>query len=602
MLRSADLYHLLINYVSRYLCSHRGHYNLATRMLATSAPASQVSIPRPDKFAGQCDIKLWCQQFELFLSLTKADVSIHRDVLLTFLDLPIYQAVITSTDEKTRTYDIVKDFLLKRYSTTDEYIDRLSFFDIKYSSPPEKFASVLNELFDLFSTANVKEELLVARFISSTSGKLYDELRLRRPSTLSECVQIANSIHVHAPSYSCSISKPVRQPSNDSGDRVLCFCCGRPGHKAKDRRCPALSASCRNCGKKGHFSRVCKSPPSSSSSEKRVSSLVCATEADGSSIVPQDTNSRPSIRLGVGSLEMPFIIDTGSEISVISRCDYDKFLRTNFSLQDATGVKLRNFDNSVLKVDGLIRNVHVRFNGKFCKVNFYVTSAPFSIIGMDCISALRLSISFPEPRYASIAAASKEMSTAEITLINEAPASLRVPPRRLPLSLQQPVEEEIRRLLQEGKIESVDNTPYLSPIVAVPKPNNKVRLCVDYRQINKFILIDQHYMPTTDEIFSKLHGATVFSRLDLKDAFHQIPLSEKSRNITAFTTPQGTFRFTALPFGLACSPAIFARTLQRAIGDIPNVLSYFDDILVFGKTLQEHDTALKEVKNAPEGT
>lgn len=132
----------------------------------------------------------------------------------------------------------------------------------------------------------------------------------------------------------------------------------------------------------------------------------------------------------------------------------------------------------------------------------------------------------------------------------------------------------------------------------MPKPNNKVRLCVDYRQINKFILIDQHYMATADEIFSQLHGATIFSRLDLKDAFHQIPLSEKSRNITAFATPQGTFRFTTLPFGLACSPAIFARTLQRVIGDIPNVLSYFDDILIFGKSLQEHDAALKRVKDA----
>ena len=575
-----------------------GHYNLATRMATPSDPSQvSISIPRPDKFAGQCDIKLWCQQFELFLSLTKTDASIKRDILLTFLDLPIYQAVITSTDEKTRTYDSVKDFLLKRYSTTDEYIDRLSFFDIKYSSPPEKFASILNELFDLFSSGNMKEELLVARFISSTSGKLHDELRLRRPSTLSECVQIANSIHVHSPSYSCSISKPVRKPLEDSENRVVCFCCGRPGHKAKDKRCPALSASCRNCGKKGHFSNVCKSPRISSSSEKRVNTLVCAAQAEDSSIFLQNANSRPSIRLRVGPRELPFIVDTGSEISVISRCDYDRTLRKNLPL-NATEVTLRNFDNSVLKVDGLLRDVHVAYNKKFCNVNFFVASAPFSIIGMDCISALRLNISFPETKQASVSATSMEMSTAEITLMTEAPSSLRVPPRRLPLSLQQPVEEEIRRLLQEGKIEAVANSPYLSPIVVVPKPNNKVRLCVDYRQINKFVLIDQHYMPTTDEIFSKLHGATVFSRLDLKDAFYQIPLSENSRNITAFTTPQGTFRFTSLPFGLACSPAIFARTLQRAIGEIPNVLSYFDDILVFGESRQEHDTALKRVKHA----
>ncbi|MEL7309565.1 MAG: retropepsin-like aspartic protease, partial [Pseudomonadota bacterium] len=341
-----------------------------------------------------------CQQFELFLSLTKTDASIQRDVLLTFLDLPIYQAVMTSTEEKTRTYDSVKTFLLNRYSTTDEYIDRLSFFDTKYASPPEKFASSLNELFDLFSTKNLKEELLVSRFISATTGKLFDELRLRRPSTLSECVQIANS--VHSPSYACFISKPARKPPEDSFNRIVCFCFVANATTAEDKRCPALSVTCRNCGKKGHFSNVCKSPKLSSPSEKRVNTLVCAVESDNS-IILRNGDSRPSIKLCVGTRELTFIIDTGSEISVISRHDYDRTLRKKFPLLDATesGVTLRNFDSSILNVDGFIRDLHVTYNEKNCKANFFVASAPFSIIGMDCISALRLNISFSEPTIVS---------------------------------------------------------------------------------------------------------------------------------------------------------------------------------------------------------
>ena len=87
-------------------------------------------------------------------------------MLLAFLDLAVYQAVMTSTDDKTRTYDSVKNLLLTKYSMIDEFIDRLSFFGVKYSSPPEKFAATLNELFDLFSCKGLKEELQVFRFFS----------------------------------------------------------------------------------------------------------------------------------------------------------------------------------------------------------------------------------------------------------------------------------------------------------------------------------------------------------------------------------------------------------------------------------------------------
>ena len=105
--------------------------------------------------------------FEHFLS----DISIKRDILLLFLDLPIYQAVIASIDKKTRTYDSVNDLLFKLYSTTDEYIDRFSFFDIRYSSPAENFASILNELFDLFSSGRIKEELLPEKKTEKLSSR-----------------------------------------------------------------------------------------------------------------------------------------------------------------------------------------------------------------------------------------------------------------------------------------------------------------------------------------------------------------------------------------------------------------------------------------------
>jgi transposase InsO family protein len=533
--------------------------------------------------------------------LSKTDESLHRDVLLSYLDLPIFQVVLKSIEEKSRTYANVKDFLIKRYSVTDDYIDRLSFFNTKYNGPPEQFASTLNCLFDLFSSKDLKEQMLVARFISATNGKLYEELRLRRPTSLSECVQIANSVAVPTP-YACSISKP--QLSNTEAFlQVVCFCCGRPGHKAKDKRCPARSAVCRNCSKPGHFASVCKSPKSDFNTfddrQIKVDTIFVADAHVKTLPDPlQNRVSRPWISVNIANIpqKMDFLVDTGSEISVITRSLYESHLLQKYTLHELDNTQFRNFDDSHLRVDGWIKDVPISYNNKTGRANFFVASVPSSVIGMDIIYSLRLNLTWPEKSFVSTV--SSGIKAAMITLKEDAPSTLRVPPRRLPFSLEAPVENEIRRLSQEGMIEPIDNSPYLSPIVVVPKPNNQVRLCVDYRQINKYIQTDQHYMPTSDEIFSKLHGANIFSRLDLKDAFHQVPLLPECRDITAFVTPLGNFRFTTLPFGLACSPAIFTRTLQRVIHSIPNVLSYYDDLLIFGETLQEHDKTYHRVMEA----
>ena len=92
-------------------------------------------------------------------------------------------------------------------------------------------------------------------------------------------------------------------------------------------------------------------------------------------------------------------------------------------------------------------------------------------------------------------------------------------------------------------IENVDGpTPWISPIVVVPKKNGGVRICVDLREPNKAIRRERHPMPTFDDLVSDLNGSTVFSKLDLTNAYHQLELDEASRYITTFTTHIGLRR------------------------------------------------------------
>ena len=139
----------------------------------------------------------------------------------------------------------------------------------------------------------------------------------------------------------------------------------------------------------------------------------------------------------------------------------------------------------------------------------------------------------------------------------------------------------------------------MSPIVVVPKKStdklkSSVRLCVDMRKANQAIGRVKHPMPTLDDLISELNGSTVFSKLDLSNAYHQLELDENSRYITTFATHVGLYRYKRLPFGVNATSEIFQRTISEILSDIVGAKNLSDDIIIHGKTQREHDRALNE--------
>ena len=138
--------------------------------------------------------------------------------------------------------------------------------------------------------------------------------------------------------------------------------------------------------------------------------------------------------------------------------------------------------------------------------------------------------------------------------------------RRVPFSLRDKLEKKLDELVDLDVIEKAEGpTPWISPVVVVPKPNGDLRLCVDMRQANCAIVRERHPIPTVDEILHDLNGSTVFTKLDIKWAFHQVELSEKSRPITTFVTHKGLFRYKRLMFGISCAPEMYQRVMQQAL-------------------------------------
>jgi hypothetical protein len=111
------------------------------------------------------------------------------------------------------------------------------------------------------------------------------------------------------------------------------------------------------------------------------------------------------------------------------------------------------------------------------------------------------------------------------------------PHRRIPFHVRKDVEKELERLEKLDIIEKVDGpTPWVSPIVVVPKDSGEVRICVDMREANRAVKREKHLMPTIDDLIADLNSATVFSKLEFSSGYHQFELSPESRNITTFST------------------------------------------------------------------
>uniref|UniRef100_A0AAY4C672 Gypsy retrotransposon integrase-like protein 1 n=1 Tax=Denticeps clupeoides TaxID=299321 RepID=A0AAY4C672_9TELE len=168
--------------------------------------------------------------------------------------------------------------------------------------------------------------------------------------------------------------------------------------------------------------------------------------------------------------------------------------------------------------------------------------------------------------------------------------------RRLPPGDVADVRKHLNGLLKAGII-SESRSPYASPIVVVRKRNGAIRMCVDYRTLNRRTVPDQYTVPRIEDALTCLNGSQWFSVLDLRSGYYQIPLASSDKEKTAFICPAGFYQFERMPQGISGAPATFQRAMERMVGDMNllEVLVYLDDLIVFGRTLEEHNERLFKV-------
>ena len=162
-------------------------------------------------------------------------------------------------------------------------------------------------------------------------------------------------------------------------------------------------------------------------------------------------------------------------------------------------------------------------------------------------------------------------------------------PRSVPFTLRKKVEAELDRLQAMGVISPVKSSLWAAPIVPVVKKDGRVRICGDFKvTVNRASPTESYPLPVIDDLMADLAGGKYFSKLDLSNAYLQLPLDEKSSEFLTINTHKGLFRHNRLPFGVASAPAIFQRTMETLLRGLHGVSNYIDDILVTGSTLEEH--------------
>lgn len=388
--------------------------------------------------------------------------------------------------------------------------------------------------------------------------------------------------------------------------KVKCSVCGYTNHKASE--CRFANYICKKCHVKGHLRKMCKKV--NYVEVDGVDQGEDDEDDDGKFFYIRSFRGEPMVEtVSIHNVFYKFEIDSGSAVTVVS----EVFYNTHFKdvPLSSTCKQLMTYNGRKIVCLGTFR-LPVCYAGQTHDiVLFVVRDGGPPLLGRDFISRFNLqlmpvnycvesnvSLSDLQQQYSELF--SDKLGTFNKYKIklslrdNAKPVFCKARP--VAFALRDKVCKEIDRLVDLGILKPIEYSEYASPIVPVLKKNGSVRLCADYSvSINKQLLVEQYPLPTTNELFSKLHGGQQFSKLDLSMAYNQFVLDDESRSLTCINTNRGLFTYTRLVFGLASAPSIFQRAIEGVLSGIDGVLCLLDDILITGKDRKEHLEKLNAV-------
>lgn len=354
---------------------------------------------------------------------------------------------------------------------------------------------------------------------------------------------------------------------------------------------------------------------------------------------------RPSVELGIQGKSYDCLLDTGAKINVMS----DRVLKelTNVVLEKVN-VTLRCANNTILETLGQVEvETFIGEQGEWITYTVARQACPDIIGGIDlqrkfgfelcrrksddeeihigileakfgrCISdeerqKQAIQIIQPDNEALKVIKRNRQAFMADDwdigctslvkhkIITNGEP--INVKPWRQPMHLEAEIDKTLHNLEENGIIRKCQSR-WNMPLVALwKKEKKKLRLCLDFRQLNNISERQAFPMPNTEELLDRLKGARYFSTIDLGSAYYQVELEKSSQEKTAFSTKKGQYCFTRMPFGIAAAPGTFQELMTTVLGETQSAMVYMDDILIYSENAADHyktlDSVLKEIVKA----
>ncbi|KAK7107196.1 hypothetical protein V1264_015153 [Littorina saxatilis] len=372
--------------------------------------------------------------------------------------------------------------------------------------------------------------------------------------------------------------------------------CGKCGYKHQSKeKCPAQGQICRKCSKKNHFERMCRTG---------VHEVVtdCEEEENGEQqeeflldAVVTEKSEPWMITLRIKDTDVRFKIDTGADISIMSEQAFKK-LKKQPKLKKSAAVLTSPGGRLTVRGEFYAQTNYKENHYKF-KVVVVASRVGNNLLSRSVAAKMGL-VTRVEEVHRSVFGTTGLLHTdpVPIRLREDAEPYCVTTARRVPFPIQKNVKAELERMQSAGIIrEVVEPSDWCAPMVPVVKRNGSIRICVDYKRLNKAVKRPHCLIPNLGDIAPKMAESTVFSTLDAASGFFQVPLAEDSQKLTTFMTPFGRFCFQRVPMGISLGPEVFQHKMKETLQGLEGCETIMDDTIVYGRTMEEHDRRLDAV-------
>ncbi|MDY6929942.1 MAG: RNase H-like domain-containing protein [Pseudomonadota bacterium] len=393
--------------------------------------------------------------------------------------------------------------------------------------------------------------------------------------------------------------RPNASQSHPKRQADKCLSCGQLHPRST---CRFRNAKCHACGKNGHIRAVCQRTKCNFTEADPVTEENSSPIYTLQTTVPNQQFIHKELVFQSGASH-PFIVDTGSSESIIPVTVLHA-IDSNATVQ-STNVRIHGVTGHKLKLLGQV-NLPVQQRDKsYVSVRFLVAAHSPSILGLHALRQLDKQVTL------ATTTTVEAKTTALRRLVDQCSQNtggMRVPAvhlqadgepiflkrRIIPYGQRDGVQQSLNKMETSGIITKIESSAWATPIVVAMKSDGQTpRLCGDYRlTLNPRLRRCSSTTMEPEDFMKMLLGCTVFSKIDLADAYLQIPLAPESRHLTTINTPWGLYQYNYLPFGLHVSSGIFQAAIDDVLQGIHGVLAYQDDVIIAGKTKEEHDRHL----------